>query len=109
LNLTTLETRRSRGDLISHYKIINGLLDVNWLASTKLMPSIACHVPANATRGHKKRLFVHLSNCPARRNFLNNRVASTWNNLASSTVNAPTLNSFKARLDKHLALTNATT
>jgi len=37
------------------------------------------------------------------------RVASSWNNLASSTVNAPTLNSFKARLDKHLALANNTT
>ncbi|RNA23145.1 RNA-directed DNA polymerase from mobile element jockey-like, partial [Brachionus plicatilis] len=84
LNLTTIESRRSRGDLISHYKIANGLLDVNWLASTKLMSSIAYHGPANAIRGHKKRLFVQLSNCPARTNFLNNRIASTWNNLASS-------------------------
>ena len=109
LNLTTLESRRSRGDLISYYKIANGLLDVNWLTSTKLMSSISCHGPANAIRGHKKRLFVQLSNCPARMNFLNNRVASSWNNLASTTVNAPTLNSFKARLDKHLALANNTT
>ncbi|RNA42618.1 RNA-directed DNA polymerase from mobile element jockey-like [Brachionus plicatilis] len=109
LNLTTLESRRSRGDLISHYKIANGLLDVNWLASTKLMSSIACHGPANAIRGHKKRLFVQLSNCPARTNFLNNRVASTWNNLASSTVSARTLNSFKARLDIYLVRTNTTT
>ncbi|RNA44007.1 RNA-directed DNA polymerase from mobile element jockey-like [Brachionus plicatilis] len=109
LNLTTLESRRSRGDLISHYKIANGLLDVNWLASTKLMSSIACHGPANAIRGHKKRLFVQLSNCPARTNFLNNRVASTWTNLAFSTVNAPTLNSLKAHLDIHLAHTNTTT
>ncbi|RNA00693.1 RNA-directed DNA polymerase from mobile element jockey-like [Brachionus plicatilis] len=109
LNLTTLESCKSRGDLISHYKIANGLLDVNWLASTKLMSSIACHGPANAIRGHKKRLFVQLSNCPARTNFLNNRVASTWNNLASSTVNAPSLNSFKARLDIHLVCTKATT
>ncbi|RNA16271.1 RNA-directed DNA polymerase from mobile element jockey-like [Brachionus plicatilis] len=45
LNLTTLESRRSRGDLISHYKIANRLLDVNWLASTKLMSSIAYHGP----------------------------------------------------------------
>ncbi|RNA35962.1 hypothetical protein BpHYR1_014426 [Brachionus plicatilis] len=30
------------------------------------MSSIACHGPANAIRGHKKRLFVQLSNCPAR-------------------------------------------
>ena len=44
-----------------------------------------------------------------RMNFLNNRVASSWNNLASTTVNAPTLNSFKARLDKHLGLANNTT
>ena len=109
LNLTTLESRRSRGDLISYYNIANGLLDVNWLTSTKLMSSISCHGPANAIRGHKKRLFVQLSNCPARMNFLNNRVASSWNNLASTTVNAPTLNSFKARLDKHLALANNTT
>ncbi|RNA22821.1 RNA-directed DNA polymerase from mobile element jockey-like [Brachionus plicatilis] len=109
LNLTTLESRRSRGDLISHYKIANGLLDVNWLASTKLMSSIACHGPANAIRGPKKRLFVQLSNCPARTDFLNNRVASTWNNLVSPIVNAPSLNSFKARLDIHLARTNTTT
>jgi len=109
LNLTTLESRRSRGDLISYYNIANGLLDVNWLTFTKLMSSISCHGPANAIRGHKKRLFVQLSNCPARMNFLNNRVASSWNNLASTTVNAPTLNSFKARLDKHLALANNTT
>ncbi|RNA10158.1 hypothetical protein BpHYR1_022564 [Brachionus plicatilis] len=75
-----------------NYKIANGLLDVNWLASTKLMSSIACHGPANAIRGHKKRLFVQLSNCPARTNFLNNRVASTWNNLAglSSNTHRPT-------------------
>ncbi|RNA34138.1 RNA-directed DNA polymerase from mobile element jockey, partial [Brachionus plicatilis] len=65
LNLTTLESRRSRVDLISHYKIANGLLDVNWLASTKLMSSISCHGQANAISGHKKRLFVQLSNCPA--------------------------------------------
>ncbi|RMZ97845.1 RNA-directed DNA polymerase from mobile element jockey-like [Brachionus plicatilis] len=109
VDIITLESRRSRGDLISHYKIANGLLDVNWLASTKLMSSIACQDPANAIRGHKKRLFVQLSNCPARTNFLNNRVASTWSNLASSIVNAPTLNGFKARLDIYLARTNTTT
>ncbi|RNA07849.1 RNA-directed DNA polymerase from mobile element jockey-like [Brachionus plicatilis] len=87
--LAILESRRSRGDLISHYKIANGLLYVNWLASTKLMSSIACHGPANAIRGHKKRLFVPISNCPARTNFLNNRVASTWNNLEHSSSHIP--------------------
>ncbi|RNA31152.1 hypothetical protein BpHYR1_005296 [Brachionus plicatilis] len=90
-------------------KSINNTNFLFFTSKFKLMSSIAYHGPANATRGHKKRLFVQLSNCPARTNFLNNRVASTWNNLASSTVNAPTLNSFKARLDIHLARTNTTT
>jgi len=103
LGLTTLEERRSRGDLISLFKVHHGLLDVNWLASTKYMSSISSHGPASAIRGHKKRLLVQSTQCPARRNFFSNRIASKWNNLPDKTISARSLNSLKARLDSTTA------
>jgi hypothetical protein len=65
LGLTTLEERRSRGDLISLFKVHHELLDVNWLASTKYMKSISGHGSASLIRGHKKRLQVESTQCPA--------------------------------------------
>ena len=44
LNLTTLETRRIRGDLINVYRIMNGIEAINW----KLLFSKA---PYDGTRG----------------------------------------------------------
>ncbi|RNA12994.1 RNA-directed DNA polymerase from mobile element jockey-like [Brachionus plicatilis] len=74
---------------------------MDYLTSTGYPQPNSCR-PSPATAqptqsGITKNAF--LSNYPTarREQTSNNRVASTWNNLASSTVNAPTLNSFKAR------------
>ena len=49
LNLTTLETRRTRGDLIEVYRIMNGIEGIDW----KLLFSKA---PYDGTRGHTMKL-----------------------------------------------------
>ena len=98
LNLTTLELRRKRGDLIQIYKIFNKIDDVNINIGS---------VTNNRynTRSHnfqiEKDLFV---NCPLRNNSLPNRSATTWNILPYEIVNAKSVNSFKARLDDYIRL-----
>ena len=51
------------------------------------------------TRDHKLKLFKKCCKTNARQNYFSNRVVNTWNKLPPSIVNAPSLNSFKARLD----------
>jgi hypothetical protein len=91
LDLTSLEDRRTRGDLITQYKLMNGLEKVDW-----------SHPPARygtTTRGHHFRYVKELSTNAVRSNFFNNRVANVWNNLPVEVVSAKTVNSFKARID----------
>ena len=53
------------------------------------------------TRGHDKRLKKQRTSEIVRRNFLTFRATNTWNSLPQEVVAAPTLNTFKVRLDKH--------
>ena len=55
----------------------------------------------NITRGHDKRLKKQRASKIVRQNFLTLRATNTWNSLPQEVVAAPTLNAFKARLDKH--------
>jgi hypothetical protein len=91
LELTSLEDRRIRGDLITQYKVMNGLEIVNWT-----YPPVK--YGAN-TRGHQFRYVKELSNNSIRSNFFNNRIANIWNCLPVDVVNARTVNSFKAKID----------
>ena len=50
--LTTLEKRRSRGDLIEAYKIITGKESIQWERFLELAPS-----KVHVTRGHIYKLF----------------------------------------------------
>ena len=91
LCLTNLEDRRIRGDLITQFKIINGLEVVNWE-----------HAPVRygfTTRGHQFRYVKELANNSLRSNFFNNRIANVWNALPMEVVSAKTVNSFKAKID----------
>jgi len=91
LNLTSLEDRRIRGDLITQFKIMNGLEDVNWT-----------HPPVSygaTTRGHHLRYVKELSTNSIRSNFFFNRIANVWNGLPAEIIKAKTVNTFKARLD----------
>ena len=91
LNLTSLEDRRIRGDLITQFKIMNGLEAVNWT-----------NPPARygaTTRGHHLRYVKELSTNSIRSNFFFNRIANVWNGLPAEVIRANTVNMFKARLD----------
>jgi hypothetical protein len=107
LDLTTLEVRRQRGDLIQVYKMLNGLEDVQLSKPIQIIPT------SLYTRGHSRRLALETfpsanvnnfaSGVSRRSEFLLNRVRALWNQLPAETITAPNLNSFKARLDKYIA------
>jgi hypothetical protein len=95
LKLPSLEHRRARGDLIDTYKYVHGIYNVD-------RPKLLFH-NGRETRGHCLKLSKprHLTNIRA--NFFTNRVITPWNNLPEEVVTAPSVNSFKNRLDKHWA------
>jgi len=95
LGYTDLETRRKRGDLIKLYKIANGLEEVN--LGVKMGRN-------NINREHTYQIIKeNCKSCHMRGKFLQNRTATTWNLLPPNVVTAKTMNSFKARLDAHMA------
>ena len=51
-------------------------------------------------RGHSKKICKVRFNTDVRKYFFSNRVIDKWNNLDQDTVDAPSLNSFKNRLNK---------
>ena len=97
LNLTTLEKRRKRGDLIEAYKIITGKEGIE---SSKFF---ILDSNDHGLRGHQFKLYKQSSRLNVRRNFFTQRVINDWNRLPSHVVEAPSVNSFKNRLDDYLA------
>ena len=93
LKLTTLEKRRTRGDLIQHFKIVNKLDIIEWENPPSTAP------PRSGRRSQYKRELV--KNCAQRFNFFNNRIACEWNGLPDKIVTAKSINQFKALLDEH--------
>ena len=53
------------------------------------------------TRGNKLKYMREAASGNIRHNFFNNRVAPIWNGLPDYVTSAPSVNSFKARLDDH--------
>ena len=91
LNLPSVENRMKRGDLILTYQILNQLIDLNPC-------DFFCFASTN-TRGHNFRLSGTTSNLNIRHRFFTERIVQIWNSLPHHIVEAPTLNSFKSRLD----------
>jgi hypothetical protein len=97
LDLTTLEERRIRGDLIQQFKIVNKIDRVNWNHPLK-------RIESKSTRGHnqkieKERFHAKFSG-EARFNFFTNKIINSWNALPLEAVEARSVNSFKAKIDK---------
>lgn len=96
LNLTTLEERRSRGDLIEAFKIITGKENVDCDKFFKFREN------AN-TRGNSMKIYKpRLQKCILQRvNFFSVRVINAWNSLPDSVISASGTITFKNRLDRY--------
>ena len=93
LKLPSLEHRRARGDMIEAYKFINGFYDTERPTFEKTQ--------SDHLRGHPLKLRKQRFRLNLRGNFFSNRIINTWNNLPASVVTAPSVDSFKRRLDSH--------
>lgn len=76
LQLPSLELRRKHADLFWCYKIVFGLVLVQF-------DKLFVMSPNTVTRGHKYKLFKRHSNVCIRSQFFTERVLNTWNNLPS--------------------------
>ena len=96
IGLTTLEERRTRGDAIETFKMLNGFENVDYQKFFQL------NTTAYNLRRHSKTLFKRRSRLELRKNFFSNRVVNHWNSLDEETISAVSVNSFKNRYDKFM-------
>ena len=81
--------------MIEVYKMTHELYDLDIKPIIELK-----HQAGRATRGHPLKLSHRRAKTSTRHKSYSFRVVRNWNNLAPSVVSAPTLNTFKNRLDK---------
>ena len=100
VGLTSLEERRSRGDMIQTFRIINGIDNVD-AATWFTMESERERDGATSTRHNRDttRLVEGESRYELRRNFFSQRVPSRWNLLPQATRQQSTVLGFKAAFD----------
>ena len=93
LGISSLEYRRLRADVIEVYKIVNQIDRIPIDKFFKINNVIS-------TRSNGLKLFKKLSRLNVQANVFSNRDVNAWNLLPSEVVLAPSLNSFKSRLNK---------
>ena len=93
--LTTLETRRLRGDQIEVFKILNGYenIDRNMFFSLK---------KDSRTRGHEVKLLKDLCRLDIRKYSLSQRTVNEWNKLSTDCITASSMNMIKNKLNTYL-------
>ena len=94
LMLTTLETRRLRGDLIQVFKIMKGFDDLNYQDFFV--------VSTNRSRGHTLKLFKARFNTNCGKFMFSNRLVDKWNRLSEDIISCNTVEAFKVKLDQYL-------
>jgi hypothetical protein len=94
LGLTTLETRRLRGDLIVIFKMFKGMLDVS--VHDYFM------VSHGSSRGHSCKVFKHRFLTDVGKFCFSNRVINEWNLLTQDIIDCSTIEQFKISIDHHL-------
>ena len=95
LDLQPLVVRRTRGDMIEVFKLLNGFERVD--ASKFITLSKSANL-----MGHKYKLAKFRSRLEIRKHYFSNRVVDAWNALPENVVTAETVNSFKSRLDRFI-------
>ena len=93
LKLPSLEHRRARGDMIETFKYLNGFYQTQ-------RPTFE-RATTEQLRGHPMKLSKQRCRLKLRANYFSNRIVNTWNGLPASVVTAPSVDSFKRRLDDH--------
>ena len=93
--LTTIETRRLRGDQIEVFKILNGYenIDRNMFFSLK---------KDSRTRGHEVKLVKDQCRLDIRKHSFSQRTINEWNKLSTDCVTASSVNMFKNKVDTYL-------
>lgn len=94
LNMTTLEQRRLRGDMIETFKIMTGREGVG--IADFFSPSDSGY----ELRGHRYKICHGRNRLEVRRNFFSQRVVRHWNGLPDHVVEATSVNAFKNRIDR---------
>ena len=95
--LTTLETRRLRGDKTEAFKIVNGYeVTLTGICSSNLKKE------GSRTRGHKAALVKEQCRLDMRKYSVSQRVINKWRKLPNDCVNASSVNMFKNRIDRYL-------
>jgi ribonuclease P/MRP protein subunit RPP40 len=102
LNLTTLEERRWRGDMIQTWRIMTGKDRVQvstWFDLEVDRRREGATTTRNSSGHHaiRPRVYEHQD----RGHFFSNRVVTDYNSLPDHVKQAKTINSFKNLLDKH--------
>ena len=86
LNITTVEQRRIRGDLIQYYKIKNGYDKISLIKPPRENFGSRPHNQKIERENHKIDSLRH--------SFLTNRIATNWNNLPKKVVESISVNAF---------------
>ena len=94
LNLTTLEYRRKRSDIIQIFRIIKGIdnLDID--------DFLEMNTESN-TRGHKYKLKKIRCLTTKKLQAFPHRVINIWNALPKKAIECDTINTFKTAIEKH--------
>ena len=93
LKLPTLAYRRYRGDMIEMYKLTHDKYDEE--VAGDFLDLRPCH-----SRGHPYNVYKQRFEHDFRRYSFCCRTADQWNHLPEKVVTAPTINTFKNRLDR---------
>ena len=93
LNLPSMEYRRKRGDMIQCFKIMNSLVRLE-------KEVLFTPIPSDNTRGHNQRVLRHKTHNATRAKSFSQRSIRNWNSLPKPVINAPSVDTFKNRLDE---------
>ena len=92
--MTTHEVKRTGRDIIEMWKILHNMEDVD---GTKYFVR-----DTSSRRGHSYKLFKRWFNKDVWKYSFTNRQVDLWNSLPADTVEAPTMDILKARLDRYV-------
>ena len=109
LKLFKLSDRRKRGDMITVYKLINGLIDMDYSILFKLNENVNVNMNTRSHRWQISHTRMSDMNTDMRRHFFSQRIVVPWNNLPPAVVNSTSVDSFKRNYDTLILNSSSTT